>query len=208
MPGWFFPTGIWAGVDMLNAGILFLSYLSGSIPFGLILTKLFTSKDVRESGSGNIGATNVARVAGKKIGALVLILDALKAAIPVLISQHFFPMEMWLHCAVGLVAFLGHVFPIWLKFKGGKGVASALGVLLVLNPLGALLGFAVWIIVMALFRISSIGSLLGGTVSIVSGFLLSIPQEYAWLGIVLLMLMVFTHRENLKRIWAKTENKV
>jgi acyl phosphate:glycerol-3-phosphate acyltransferase len=184
------------------------SYFSGSVPFGLFLTRLFARKDVRSEGSGNIGATNVARVAGKKIGALVLILDALKGSIPVLLAQRWFPLEATLHCAVGYLAFLGHVFPLWLRFKGGKGVATALGVLTVLQPIGAALGFASWLLVMALARISSIGSLVGGAVAVTSSFLMSHTKEYAWLSLGLFASMLWTHRENMQRIWTRKEKRL
>ena len=108
------------------------SYLSGSIPFGLILTKFFGGKDVRKIGSGNIGATNVLRTGNKFLAILTLILDALKGYVPVIITQQFFPEQLQIS---GLMVFLGHLFPIWLKFKGGKGVATYLGVLFALDQL-------------------------------------------------------------------------
>src|SRR5712692_3323505 len=107
---------------MVAVSLVVLGYLSGSIPYGALLAKWIKGVDVRRAGSGNIGATNVARVAGRKLGVLVLLLDAAKGALPVLISLHW-SSENWLHATVGLAAFLGHVFPIWLRFRGGKGVA-------------------------------------------------------------------------------------
>ena len=193
---------------MIAALLLAAGYLSGSIPFGLLLTRAFAHKDVRSEGSGNIGATNVARVAGKKLGAVVLILDALKGAGPVLLARWLLPGEPLWHDAVGLAAFFGHVFPIWLRFKGGKGVATALGVLVVLLPWAALAGFVVWVLVLALFRVSSIGSLAGAVVAVGVGFLVHRPLEYPAVAVVFLVLMVFTHRSNLKRLINRQENRV
>ena len=192
----------------LSAALVALGYLAGSIPFGVLLTKWFAGKDVRSGGSGNIGATNVARVAGKKIGAVVLLLDAAKGALPVLLAMRLQPLEYRVHVAVALAAFLGHVFPVWLKFKGGKGVATAAGVLAVLLPLAAAAGFAVFAILVALFRISSVGSLAGGVTAIGVSFFLGKPIEYPVLAVVLLGLMVFTHRGNISRLLKRKENKV
>lgn len=192
----------------MHALLIAAGYLSGSIPFGLLLARIVAGKDVRTEGSGNIGATNVARVVGKKLGALVLVLDALKGALPVLAAQHFLPGEPLWHDAVGLAAFFGHVFPVWLKFKGGKGVATALGVLVVLLPWAALAGFAVWVTVLAIFRVSSIGSLAGAVVAVVVGFLVHRPIEYPAVAVVFLVLMLFTHRSNLQRLINRQEHKV
>lgn len=187
---------------------MLLGYLSGSVPFGVILTRLFTTKDVRAHGSGNIGATNVARVAGKKLGALVLLLDALKGTLPVLATMRFFPDVPLLHVAVAYAAFLGHVFPVWLKGRGGKGVATALGVLVVLLPQAALVGAVVWGVIVLTIRVSSIGSLAGGLCAIVTSFFLGAPIEYPVLAVVLLASMVWTHRGNLSRMAKGTENRV
>ena len=192
----------------LSAALIALGYLLGSIPFGVILTKAFAGKDVRAAGSGNIGATNVARVAGKKIGAVVLALDAGKGALPVLVAMRLQPAEYRVHAAVALAAFLGHVFPVWLKFKGGKGVATAAGVLAVLVPLAAAAGFGVFVLLVALFRVASIGSLAGGLTALIVSFFLGKPIEYPLLGALLLALMIFTHRGNIQRLLARRENKV
>ncbi|MFT3706101.1 MAG: glycerol-3-phosphate 1-O-acyltransferase PlsY [Archangium sp.] len=185
-----------------------LGYLLGSIPFGVIITSRFANKDVRAEGSGNIGATNVARVAGKKLGALVLLLDALKGTVPVLVGVRLAPEDSLLHVCIASAAFVGHVFPVWLKFKGGKGVATALGVLLVLLPIPALIGFVAWLAVMAIFRVSSVGSLLGGTLAIASSFVLGSPLAYSLLAVGLLLAMIATHRSNIERMLKGTENKV
>lgn len=187
--------------------LVVLGYLSGSIPFGVLVTSRFAKKDVRAEGSGNIGATNVARVAGKKLGALVLLLDAAKGAAPVLLGLRLWPELPWLHVATAAAAFAGHVFPVWLRFQGGKGVATALGVLLVLLPLPALVGFVTWVVVLVLTRTSSLGSLLGGLLAIVASFVLHSPLPYSLLGVGLLAAMVVTHRGNIQRLVARKENR-
>jgi acyl phosphate:glycerol-3-phosphate acyltransferase len=183
------------------------AYLAGSVPFGVLLTRWFKGKDVRGEGSGNIGATNVARTAGKGLGALVLLLDAAKGALPVLLAQALFAPALWLHGAVGLAAFLGHVFPVWLSFKGGKGVATAMGVLAVLTPFSALVGVAVFGLLAALFRISSVGSLAGGAAAVASAFLWGPTREYAALAAALFVMMLFTHRANIGRLLRRRELK-
>jgi acyl phosphate:glycerol-3-phosphate acyltransferase len=188
--------------------VVALGYLAGSVPFGLLLTRAFAGADVREHGSGNIGATNVSRVAGKKVGVLVLLLDAGKGALPVLLSLKLEPGQPLLHCAVGLAAFLGHVFPVWLKFKGGKGVATAAGVLAMLLPWSALAGFVVYAALLAAFRVSSIGSLAGAIAAVVAGFVVAGPIAYPLLALGLLGAMVWTHRGNLQRLLKRTENRV
>lgn len=192
----------------MSAALVVFGYLCGSIPFGFIVARALTGKDVRASGSGNIGATNVARVAGQKIGALVLLLDAGKGALPVVVTQHLLPGDPLIHALVGFAAFTGHVFSMWLKLKGGKGVATALGVLTVLMPWAAMIGFVVWVAIMLAFRISSIGSLVGGLCAIVAGFFQDKPIEYPVLGVVLLLAMLFTHRSNLARMRQGRENRV
>ena len=129
--------------------VVFFSYLSGSIPFGLILTKFFGGQDVRKIGSGNIGATNVLRTGNKYLAATTLILDILKGYVPVVITQQFF--SEYLHLSA-LMAFLGHIFPIWLKFKGGKGVATYLGILFALSYGLSVLFIFTWIVVSLIFR--------------------------------------------------------
>jgi len=174
----------------------------------VLLTRRFAGKDVRHAGSGNIGATNVARVAGKKLGAAVLVLDALKGALPVALSMHLLPAAYLVHTAVGLAAFLGHVFPLWLKLRGGKGVATAAGVLAVLVPVAAAAGFAVFALLVALFRVASIGSLAGGLTALAVAFFLGKPIEYPLLAVVLMLMMIFTHRGNIARLVKRVENRV
>ncbi len=192
----------------MQAALLVLAYLCGSIPFGLIATRLLANRDVRQSGSGNIGATNVARVAGKKVGALVLVLDAGKGALPVWLALSLSPDAQFFHAAVAVSAFVGHVFPLWLKFRGGKGVATALGVLVVLVPLAALVGLSLWAVIVATIRVSSVGSIAGGVGAIVAAFYASSTPTYAWLVVTLFAAMLWTHRENLGRLWARTERRI
>src|SRR5262250_3878063 len=135
-----------------NLFLIAMAYLLGSIPFGLMLTKIFGGKDVRKSGSGNIGATNVARVAGPAAGILTLLLDAAKGAVAVWLGARFSEQSAAALMLAGAAALVGHCFPVWLKFKGGKGVATALGVFLMLAPLAALGGVAVFIVVVLLWR--------------------------------------------------------
>lgn len=193
---------------MIAAGLVLLGYLSGSIPFGLLLVRAARGVDVREQGSGNIGATNVARVAGKGLGALVLVLDALKGALPVLLARAVDGTEQ-VPALVGLAAFAGHVAPPWLGFRGGKGVATALGVLAVLAPRAALAGALTWVLVLALSRISSVGSLLAGIVAVAVAWLVpGTSAVAAALTSVLFGAMVWTHRGNIGRLLRRGEPRV
>ena len=192
---------------MRAAALLLLGYLAGSVPFGVLLTRWLRGVDVRQSGSGNIGATNVTRVAGKKLGAVVLLLDALKGALAVALALWLMPESPRVHAAVGLAAFLGHVYPVWLKLHGGKGVATALGVLVVLAPLAALGGALVYAGLVAAWRVSSIGSLAGGVTAVAVASLTTRAPEYAWLSALLFALILWTHRSNIQRILRHTERR-
>jgi glycerol-3-phosphate acyltransferase PlsY len=193
---------------MIAAGLVVLGYLSGSIPFGLILVRAVRGVDVRAQGSGNIGATNVARVAGKGLGVLVLVLDALKGALPVALARAVDAGPL-LPAAVGLAAFVGHVAPPWLGFRGGKGVATALGVLAVLAPWAALAGAVTYGIVLAAVRISSVGSLLAGVVAVAVAWLVpGTPLAAAALTSVLFAAMLWTHRGNIGRLLRRGEPPV
>jgi len=190
---------------VLWAAACLAGYLLGSIPFGVLVARWRAGIDPRSGGSGNIGATNVARVAGKKLGVLTLLLDALKGSLAVLLALRLSPGDSWLHAVAGLCAFLGHVFPVWLRFKGGKGVAAALGVLVVLVPWAALAGFAAYALIFVTLRVSSIGSLLGGIAAVVAAFAGDRPRPYAAMAAILFALMLFTHRSNIARILKRTE---
>ena len=179
-----------------------ISYLLGSIPFGLLLTKLFLKKDIRKIGSGNIGATNVLRSGNKLIGYITLLLDIFKAIIPVLFIKFNYPDFVYISA---LSVFLGHVFPIWLKFKGGKGVATYVGILFSLNLIYGLVFGITWILIFLIYRYSSLSSLIG-SLSITIYLLFTNENEIIFFGIMF-VLIFYTHRENIKRLKNKEENK-
>jgi len=175
----------------------------GSIPFGLILTKIFLKKDIREIGSGNIGATNVLRAGNKTIGYLTLVLDVLKAIIPVIYIKFQFPELVYVS---SLSVFIGHVFPVWLKFIGGKGVATYVGILFSINYIfGALFVFS-WLIIFFIFKYSSLGSILS-TLLIPIFIFLNSNYENEYFFIIMFVLILYTHRENVKRLINKEESK-
>ena len=183
--------------------IILVSYLFGSIPFGLLLTKIFLKKDIREIGSGNIGATNVLRAGNKVLGYSTLVLDILKAVLPILYIKFF--MNDYLYISA-LSIFIGHVFPIWLKFKGGKGVASYLGILCCLDIFTALIFGVVWIFVFMLFKFSSLSSLLASLTIPIFEFFYNSNSDY-YFYFMMFILIFFTHRENIKRLRNNTESK-
>ena len=183
--------------------IILVSYLFGSIPFGLVLTKIFLKKDIREIGSGNIGATNVLRAGNKILGYSTLVLDILKAVLPILYIKFF--MNDYLYISA-LSIFIGHVFPIWLKFKGGKGVASYLGILFCLDIVTALIFGVVWISVFILFKFSSLSSLLASLTIPIFHFFYNSNSDY-YFYFMMFILIFFTHRENIKRLRNNTESK-
>jgi glycerol-3-phosphate acyltransferase PlsY len=188
-------------MDYLIVGIV--SYLMGSIPFGLILTKIFLNKDIREIGSGNIGATNALRTGNKLIGYSTLILDIAKAIIPVIFVKINYPDLIYI---ASLCAFLGHVFPIWLKFKGGKGVATYVGILFSINLLLGIIFAASWGIIFLMFRYSSLSSIIG-SISIPIYILITDQISNAIFFGIMFILIFFTHRENIKRLKNKEESK-
>ena len=180
-----------------------ISYLMGSIPFGLILTKIFLNKDIRDIGSGNIGATNVLRTGNKIIGYLTLSLDVLKAVIPVLYIKFNYPELVYVS---SLSVFIGHVFPLWLKFKGGKGVATYVGILFSINYILGFVFVASWLIIFFILRYSSLGSILA--TFIIPVFIFFNPNyENEYFFIIMFILILFTHKENVKRLINKEESK-
>ena len=183
--------------------IIIFSYFLGSIPFGYLLTKIFLQKDIREIGSGNIGATNVLRTGNKYIGYSTLLLDILKAIIPIIFVKFYYIDYLYI---ASLCVFLGHVFPIWLKFKGGKGVATYVGILCCLNIyLGISFGI-VWLISFFIFKYSSLSSLLGSlSIPIVNFFILK--EDVIFFFIIMFVLIFYTHRENIKRLLNRSESK-
>ena len=188
-------------MDILIIGII--SYLMGSIPFGLILTKLFLNKDIREIGSGNIGATNVLRSGNKIVGYTTLILDILKAVIPVIFVKIYYIDFLYL---ASLCAFLGHVFPVWLKFKGGKGVATYVGILFVINIYFGIIFALCWFIIFGITKFSSLSSLIA-SISIPVYLIITSNFDEIFFFIIMFVLIFFTHRENIKRLKNKEETK-
>ena len=183
--------------------IILLSYLMGSIPFGFILTKILLKKDIREIGSGNIGATNVLRTGNKIIGYITLSLDILKAIIPLLIIKFNHPEFLFISA---LSIFLGHVFPLWLKFKGGKGVATYVGMLFCINYILGFVFIICWFIIFIISRYSSLSSLIASlTIPFYHFFIIDNNNYYFF--IILFILIFFTHRENVKRLINNTESK-
>ena len=188
---------------MENFTIGIISYLMGSIPFGFILTKIFLKKDIRNIGSGNIGATNALRTGNKVIGYATLILDISKAIIPVIYTKINFPELIFV---ASLCAFLGHVFPIWLKFKGGKGVATYVGILFSINIVFGLIFAISWSITFVLTKYSSLSSLIG-SLSLPAYLLVTGQTNNVIFFIIMFVLIFFTHRENVKRLKNKEESK-
>ena len=179
-----------------------VSYLFGSIPFGYLFTKILLKKDIRNVGSGNIGATNVLRTGNKSLGYLTLVLDIAKAVMPVIYIKLNYPDLVYISA---LCAFLGHLFPIWLKFKGGKGVATLVGILISINIYYALIFGIVWILTFLISKYSSLSSLFA-SISIPI-YLLIVGQDNIIFFIIMFVLIFYTHRENIKRLINKEETK-
>jgi len=179
-----------------------ISYLFGSIPFGYLFTKILLKKDIRNVGSGNIGATNVLRTGNKSLGYLTLVLDITKAVVPVIYIKFNYPDLVYISA---LCAFLGHLFPIWLKFKGGKGVATFVGILISINIYYALVFGTIWILTFLISKYSSLSSLFA-SISIPI-YLAIIDQGNIIFFIIMFVLIFYTHRENIKRLINKEETK-
>jgi len=183
---------------------LIIAYLLGSIPFGIVITKLFNKGDLRKVGSGNIGATNVMRVGGLRLAGLVWILDMLKAVVAVLIGRYVGGAVFGVWC--GFMAIIGHCFPIWLKFHGGKGVSCLFGVLLAVNPLLFIICGIEWLLVALGTGYSSVGALVAFCLMPVLGFFISFNIGIAFLAIAILCL--WRHRENILRLVSGKESKI
>jgi acyl phosphate:glycerol-3-phosphate acyltransferase len=198
-----------------------ISYLLGSIPFGYLLVRVFRGEDIRQTGSGNIGATNVARSGAKGLGIATLVLDTLKGAGAVLFAWYMaLQNDLWstqdipsaqawhLAATAALAAVLGHVFPVWLHFKGGKGVATALGVFCVLFPKAILVSLAIFILVVVVTRYVSLGSILGAIAFPVVAYFLQHPD---WISLLLAsgvsLVIVLKHHQNIQRLLAGTESR-
>ena len=183
--------------------IIFFSYLIGSVPFGYILTKIFLKKDIRVIGSGNIGATNALRTGNKLIGYSTLILDILKAVLPLIFIKLNYTEYIYVS---SLCIFIGHVFPIWLNFKGGKGVATYVGILFCINISLGFIFILSWFLVYIFFKYSSLSSLLASLI-IPFYILFFLDSKNVFFFIIMLVLIFFTHRENVKRLINKEESK-
>lgn len=184
-----------------------LGYAFGSIPFGLLLTKAFEKKDIRTLGSGNIGATNVLRTGNKKLALMTLVFDALKGVIPILLTGIVFGQEPLILAAAGFSSVVGHIYPVWLKFKGGKGVATSLGVIAALSYPVALCIISIWLIVAAIFRYSSLGAI----AAFLSCPLLAMyftNHAYLFAFLLISILVIFKHRTNIIRLLTGTEPKI
>ena len=184
--------------------IVSYSYLLGSIPFGLIYSKIAGLGDVRNIGSGNIGATNVLRTGNKQVAAYTLLSDIAKGSIAVLITNKFFSEYILLSF---LIVYLGHIFPIWLKFKGGKGVATFIGGILIINYVLCLIFLITWAIVAKVFKISSLSAIVGFIVTLLAAFVLY-DQNLSLLMFFFTVFSIYTHRDNIKRIVSGKESKI
>jgi len=182
--------------------ISILSYLMGSMPFGFILTKAFLKKDIRDIGSGNIGATNALRTGNKSLGYGTLFLDIIKAIIPVVYVKLNYPDYIFI---ASLCVFLGHIFPIWLKFKGGKGVATYVGILFSINLTIGFVFIGVWFFTFLISKYSSLSSLFG-SLSIPIYLFFFTNQNLVFFSIMFILIL-YTHRENVKRLKNKEESK-
>ena len=191
----------------MNLEILYTvvySYFLGSIPFGLVLTKIFLNEDLRNIGSGNIGATNALRTGKKSLGAFTLILDGLKAYVSIALTYIYFTDYIYLSA---LVCILGHIFPVWLKFKGGKGIAVFLGALFTLSINYGLIFVVCWSIILYLTKYSSLSSLISTGIIFLYSIYFSSSSESIFF-FVILVIIIYTHRENIVRLKNKTENKI
>ncbi len=184
--------------------ISLFSYISGSIPYGLIVSKLFLNQDIRKVGSKNIGATNVLRAGNKFYAILTLWLDIFKGFAPIIITNHYFPNLIYLS---GMMAFLGHIFPVWLKFKGGKGIATYLGIVLALSLKLGLIFCLSWIIIVLITKYSSLSSIISALVIFLISFFES-NLELNFLLFSTFVIIIYTHRQNFIRLKNKTEDKI
>jgi acyl phosphate:glycerol-3-phosphate acyltransferase len=184
--------------------LLLLGYVLGSIPFGLLLTRLFGAGDLRAIGSGSIGATNVLRTGRKGLAAATLVLDGAKGAVAVVLAEAIQP---GLGPMAGLAAFLGHCYPVWLRFKGGKGVATALGILLVISWPVALIAAVIWLLVVALFRVSSLGSLAAAASAPIAAIALG-ETALVPLLTALALLIIWKHHANIARLRRGEEPRI
>lgn len=190
----------------MAAGLMLLfAYVLGSIPTGFLLGS-FSGIDIRQAGSGNVGATNVARIVGRKQGLITLLLDVAKGFIPVVVSSQL-GFSLTVTVLAALAAFLGHLYPIFLKFQGGKGVATAFGIFLGIAPLAAVSLVLVFVVVVAISRRISLASMAAAGITPVVLWLFSYPSLFLWLGFSIALLILFRHQENIRRLISGTEPK-
>ena len=182
-----------------------VSYLFGSIPFGYLFTKILLKKDIRNVGSGNIGATNVLRTGNKSLGYLTLVLDIAKAVVPVIYIKFNYPDLVYISA---LCAFLGHLFPIWLKFKGGKGVATGFGTIIFLNVYVGVIGLLIWMSIAKLYRISSLSALISYLFIPISMFFFTSEKSFFIATVLIALICYLQHRENIKRLLNGSEAKI
>lgn len=193
---------------MMSLAFVVAAYLLGSVSFAVVVSKLFALPDPRTYGSQNPGATNVLRT-GKKLPAVLTLLgDALKGTLAVVLVQYFAPGNYALIAAVGLAAFLGHLFPVFLRFQGGKGVATALGVLMALSPWLGLAALATWLLVALVFRFSSLAALMAAVATPIYSILLVLPREYVLAAAVMSMLLIWRHKKNIQNLLSGKESKI
>jgi glycerol-3-phosphate acyltransferase PlsY len=188
--------------------VVIIAYLSGSIPFGYLIVRKKLGADIRESGSGGTGATNVSRRAGKSAGIVTLVLDALKGSVAVLLAKTFAPDVDWLIAAAAIAAIVGHMFPVWLGFRGGKGVATGVGIFLILAPVAVLCAGIIFVIIVALTRYVSLGSIVAAATIPLFVWLQADSRPLLTAALVGALLIVFAHRGNIARLARGTESKI
>lgn len=185
---------------MKQALLLIASYILGSVPFGLLIVKSWKGIDIRKYGSGNIGATNVLRAAGKGPAAVVFVADVLKGLIPVIVARQLFPDAAWIAITAGLLAMMGHTLSIFLRFRGGKGVATGLGIFVGLEPRAAGIAFGVWLVVLGLTKYVSLASMIGAVSIPVLMFAFGMPAAYKAFGVFAAAFVLLKHRSNITRL--------
>ena len=196
-----------ANIAITWTGVLVGGYLIGSIPFGVLATRFAGAGDIRQVGSGNIGATNVLRTGRKDLAAITLVGDAGKGAVAVVLAQLLFS-NPWITAAAGAAAFLGHLFPIWLKFKGGKGVATFYGIMLAASWPAGLLAAATWLLVAFLFRISSLAALVAASLAPIYVLVTDQPRSMSFLALFMAVLIFIRHHENIRRLLKGEEPRI
>ena len=182
--------------------VAIISYIFGSIPFGFILTKIITKKDIRNIGSGNIGATNALRSGNKLVGYLTLLLDISKAILPIIYLKYNYPELIFIS---SLCIFLGHLFPVWLKFKGGKGVATYLGIIIAIDLYLAIVFGIIWILIYLISKYSSLSSIIASAA--IPIYVFFVYEKDLFFFIIMFVLIFYAHRENIKRLINKEEIK-